>query len=103
METVKSKVVKLVTWYAGSAAVAVAIILPLIYFTLSYQNQTGAVGADAEINRRLTSQGVNRVVAEDADPLDPPILAGLQMGTMKWQRWPVCDARGSMATPLCPS
>jgi len=112
MEPVDPKVVKLVTWYAGIAAVAVAIILPLGYFTLSYQNQAAALDVEAEINGRLATQVVNanpemwrfqqlkleeflkrrprhghsevrrildndnRVVAESADPLEPPVLTG---------------------------
>jgi signal transduction histidine kinase len=112
MEPVNPKLIKLVTWFAGIAAVVVAIILPLGYFTLSYQNQAAALDVEAEINGRLASQVVNanpemwrfqqlkleeflkrrprhghkevrrildnsnRVVAESADPLEPPLLTG---------------------------
>lgn len=59
MDTLNPKVIKLITWYAGIGALVVAILLPTVYFTLSYQNHMGGLDAEAEINGRLATQIIN--------------------------------------------
>jgi signal transduction histidine kinase len=59
MEPVNPKLLKLVTWFAGIAASAIAIFLPLGYFTLSYHNQVGALDVETEFNGRLAAQIVH--------------------------------------------
>ncbi len=44
---------------AGIVAAVVAVILPLGYFVLSYQNQAGALDAEAEINGHAASEIIN--------------------------------------------
>jgi hypothetical protein len=59
MQPTNPNLAKYIGWIAGVSAICVAIILPLVFFTLSYQNQVGALDAEAEINSRLASQVIN--------------------------------------------
>lgn len=59
MDTISPKIVRTITWLAGIGAAFVALILPIGYFTLSYQLQIGALDAEAEINGRLASQVIS--------------------------------------------
>ena len=56
VQPVNPNFAKSVTWFAGIVAVVIAVVLPLGYFTLVYQNQAAALNAEAEINARLASQ-----------------------------------------------
>jgi PAS domain S-box-containing protein len=47
------------TWIAALVAVAVALILPLGYFTVSYQYLVGSLEADAELTGRIVSEVIN--------------------------------------------
>ncbi|MBI3000126.1 MAG: GAF domain-containing sensor histidine kinase [Deltaproteobacteria bacterium] len=56
---VDPKTARTISRIAGVIAAAVAIILPLGYLVLSYQNQAGALEAEAEINGRIATQVIN--------------------------------------------
>ncbi len=59
MQPASPNLVKTLTWIAALCAVVIALTLPVVYFTLSYQNQVGSLEAEAEINGRLASQVIS--------------------------------------------
>ncbi len=59
MQNVNPKAARTISWIAALISILVAVSLPAVYFALSYQNQVGALEAQAEINARLASQVIN--------------------------------------------
>jgi hypothetical protein len=49
----RQRIARITTWIAGTAAVAVTLLLPLGYFTVSYQHITGSLEAEAEMTSRI--------------------------------------------------
>jgi hypothetical protein len=55
----RQRIVRITTWIAGVVAVAVTILLPLGYFTVSYQYLAGSLEAEAEMTSRLVTELIN--------------------------------------------
>jgi signal transduction histidine kinase len=51
----KRRIIRITTWIAAVAAVAVALSLPLGYFAISYQYMLGSLETEAEINSRIVA------------------------------------------------
>ena len=51
----RAAIVRLTTWLAGIIGLAVAIILPVGYFAVSYQYLAGSLETEAEVNSRAVS------------------------------------------------
>ena len=54
--TTKKNTARIITWLAAIVTGVIVIILPLVYFLLSYQNMAGGIEAEAEINARIVTQ-----------------------------------------------
>lgn len=59
----RTRVAGITTWIAGVAAVAVALLLPLGYFTVSYQYLAGGLDTEAE----MTSHIVTDIIRQNPD------------------------------------
>jgi signal transduction histidine kinase len=59
MQAVDPKLVRTTIWIAGVVAAAVAIIMPVGYFAISYQNLIGELTTEAEINGHIASEVIN--------------------------------------------
>lgn len=57
--TDRQKITSITTWIAGVVAVAVTLLLPLGYFTLSYQYLSGSLEAEAEMTGHIISGLIN--------------------------------------------
>ncbi|MFA7404549.1 MAG: hypothetical protein WC007_11165 [Pelobacteraceae bacterium] len=55
----KHKITSTTSWIAGLVAVAVALLLPLGYFTVSYQYLAGSLEAEAEMTSSLVTGLIN--------------------------------------------
>lgn len=55
----KHVIARTTTWIAALVAVAVALILPLGYFAISYQYLTGSLETEAEITSRIITEVIN--------------------------------------------
>jgi len=55
----KQKITRTTSWIAAVVATAVALILPLGYFAVSYQYLSGSLEAEAEINSRIVTDLIN--------------------------------------------
>lgn len=55
----KHRITSIVTWIAGLVAIAVTILLPLGYFTVSYQHITGSLETEAEMTSHIVTELIN--------------------------------------------
>ncbi|OGU17342.1 MAG: hypothetical protein A2076_03830 [Geobacteraceae bacterium GWC2_53_11] len=55
----KQHIISITTWIAALVAVAVALLLPLGYFTVSYQYLSGSLAAEAELTSHSISGLIN--------------------------------------------
>lgn len=55
----RRQITRITTWIAGLVAVAVALLLPLGYFTVSYQYLSGSLAAEAELTSHSISGLIN--------------------------------------------
>ncbi len=55
----RKTIIKTITWMAGAVSLAVMFILPLSYFTFSYQYLRGSLASEAEINGRFITDMIN--------------------------------------------
>lgn len=55
----KQGIARTTTWIAALVAIAVALVLPLGYFAVSYQYLSGSLEAEAEITSRIITEVIN--------------------------------------------
>src|SRR5512140_2938471 len=60
MQTVDKRLIRIVNWMAGIAAVVIALGMPIVYFGLSYQHDMASLETEAEINARIVTQLINQ-------------------------------------------
>lgn len=59
MQRVDTRAGRLITSIAGLVAIIVGIAMPVGYFTLAYQHQSGALDAEAEINGHIVTEVIH--------------------------------------------
>lgn len=55
----RRKITSITTWIAGAIAIAMTILLPLGYFSISYQYLSGSLEAEAEIVSNIVAELIN--------------------------------------------
>lgn len=55
----RKRIVRITTWIAGMAALAVTLVLPIGYFAISHQYLAGSLDAEAEMTSHLITELIN--------------------------------------------